>query len=127
MLKTISQSASMFELFRGGDGMSTRSHKGFFISVLFVHSDHPPQTLSPVAKVSVEEGGKSLTSFYCPSAFATEAEAVEYCFRLAEKWIDRYIAATLGKKPRVIWSSLIFNTNSNLNTPQKPVADIRAK
>lgn len=80
--------------------MSSRSYKGFFISIQAVsHSDS--QNPNPVAKICFEEGGEALTSLYCLGEFATYAEAENYCFQMAQKWIDERIASPPGEKGAV--------------------------
>jgi hypothetical protein len=62
------------------------------------HPGNPSQRLNPVARISLEEGGESLASLYCPSAFATYLEAEHNCFHMAKKWIDERIASPSRKK-----------------------------
>ena len=71
--------------------MGARPYKGFFISVEAVSQpNNSSRRINPLARISVEEGGKPLTSLHCPSEFSTYYEAETYCFQMAERWIDNY-------------------------------------
>lgn len=75
--------------------MLVRSYKGLFISIrpgsIRKESSQRP---NPVANISVEEGGETLICLFCPSAFSTYKEAEDYCFQMAEKWIDEHLSST---------------------------------
>jgi hypothetical protein len=88
--------------------MAGRTYREFFISIQAVSGS---ENHNPIARISSAEGGGALTCLYCPSEFPTYEESEQYCFRMAEKWIDDYIASSAEEKSAGV-------IEPDLNTPQ---------